>query len=144
MRQGTVPCLINGGDLLYQIIHAHQLTKRIVLIPILHSSVSVGYACNIAVGIVGVKNFSPRHRKINIRCLFDCLILRQGTVTCLIRVATKCPELSTLFPRCGSSEIVGRIAVGTIIISYQPLFVNKKLRTWRNSEEFFQVRRKQN
>ena len=35
------------------------------------------------------------------------------------------------------------LAVGTIIISYQPLFVNKKLRTWQDSEDPFQVRRKE-
>ena len=55
-----------------------------------------------------------------------CLLSDTNTVVVvLVRVATKCLELSTLFPRRGSSKVIGRVAV-CIIISYLLLFVNKK------------------
>ena len=46
-----------------------------------------------------------------------------------IGIRSKGLKLSALFPRCRRSEIICRIAVCIFIISYQPLFVNKKLCT---------------
>ena len=88
----------------------------------------------------------PRRGRVAYKCARDtqnrplCLdfttrgLLDANTfVVILVKVGPESFKLSTLFPSCRITEIIGRGAVGTIIISYQPLFINKKLRPQRGS-----------
>ena len=50
-------------------------------------------------------------------------------VVILVGVTIKRLKLTSLFPSQGMTEIIGRVAVDRIIISYSILFVKKKLRT---------------